>query len=70
MGNAIIVGLWARRAFPSRASSSLAAPLTMVSLKSVNKLPNTRVSIAAEKWTVRSTGVGGLISLQNRNLRR
>ena len=30
----------------------------MVSLKSVNKLPNTRVFIAAEKWMVRSTGVG------------
>ena len=70
MGNAIIVGLWARRAFPSRASSSLAAPLPMASLKSVNKLPNTRVFIAAEKWMVRSTGVGGLISLQNGNLRR
>ena len=42
----------------------------MVSLKSVNKLPNTRVFIAAEKWMVRSTGVGGLISLQNGNLRR
>ena len=42
----------------------------MVSLKSVNKLPNTRVFIAAEKWRVRSTGVGGLISLQNGNLRR
>ena len=30
----------------------------MVSVKSVNKLPNTRVFIAAEKWMVRSTGVG------------
>ena len=39
-------------------------------LKSVNKLPNTRLFIAAEKWMVRSTGVGGLISLQNGNLRR
>ena len=38
------------------------------SLKSLNKLPNTGVFIAAEKWMVRSTGVGGLISLQNRNL--
>ena len=28
------------------------------SLNSVNKLPNTRVFIAAEKWMVRSTGVG------------
>ena len=42
----------------------------MVSLKSVNKLPNTRVFIAAQKWIVRSTGVGGLISLQNGSLRR
>ena len=37
--------------------------------QSVNKLPNTRVFIAAEKWMARSTGVGGLISLQNGNLR-
>ena len=36
----------------------------------VNKLPNTRVFIAAEKWMLKSTGVGGLISLQNGNLRR
>ena len=42
----------------------------MVSLKSVNKLPNTRVFIAGEKWMVSGTGVGGLISLQNGNLRR
>ena len=42
----------------------------MASLKSLNKLANTRVFIAAEKWMVRSTGVGGLISLQNGNLRR
>ena len=28
-----------------------------------------RVFIAAEKWMVRTTGVGGLISLQNGNLR-
>ena len=42
----------------------------IVSLKSVNKLPNTRVFIAAEKWMVRSTGVGGLISPQIGNLRR
>ena len=39
----------------------------MVSLKSVNKLP--RVFIAAEKWMVRSTGVGAPISLQNVDLR-
>ena len=48
-------------------------PLRMwwqLSLKSLNKLPNTRVFIAAEKWMVRSTGVGGLISLQNGNLQR
>ena len=38
--------------------------------KSVNKLPNTRVFTATEKWMVRSTGVDGLISLQNGNLRR
>ena len=31
----------------------------LASLKSLNKLPNTRVFIAAEKWMVRSTGVGG-----------
>ena len=42
----------------------------MASLKSLYKLPNTRVFIAAEKWMVRSTGVGGLISPQNGNLRR
>ena len=42
----------------------------IVSLKSLNKLPNTRVFIAAEKWMVGSSGVGGLISLQNGNLRR
>ena len=70
VGNAIIVGLWAGRAFPSRASSTLAVPLPMASLKSVNILQNTRIFIAAEKWMVRSNGVGGLISLQNRNLRR
>ena len=38
-------------------------------IKSANKLPNARGFIAAEKWMVRSTGVGSLISLQNRNLR-
>ena len=32
----------------------------MISLKSVNKFPNTKVFIAGEKWMVRSTGVGGL----------
>ena len=42
----------------------------MASLKSLNKLPNTRFFIAAEKWMVRSTGVGGLICCQNGNLRR
>ena len=40
-----------------------------VSLKSANKLPNARVSMQLKKWMVRSTGVGSLISLQNRNLR-
>ena len=33
------------------------------------ELPNTRVFIAAEKWMVGRTAVGGLISLQNGNLR-
>ena len=33
----------------------------MANLKSVNKLPSTRVVIAIEKWMVRSTGVGGVI---------
>ena len=51
------------------AQQPIARVNVMVSLKSVTKLPNTRVFIAAEKWMVRSTGVGGL-SLQNRNLRR
>ena len=37
----------------------------IVSLKSLNKFPNTKVFIAAEKWMVGSTGVGGLISLRN-----
>ena len=37
----------------------------MSSLKTLNKLPSTRAFSAAEKWTVRSTGVGGLISPQN-----
>ena len=41
----------------------------MGSLKSVNKLPNIRAFIAAGKRMVRSTEVGGLISLQNGNLR-
>ena len=36
----------------------------------MNKLLNKRFLIAAEKWMVRSTGVGGFISLQNGNLRR
>ena len=31
----------------------------MSSLKTLNKLPSTRAFSAAEKWTVRSTGVGG-----------
>ena len=41
----------------------------IVSLKSLNNFPNTRVFIAAEKCMVGSTGVGGLISLRNGNLR-
>ena len=36
----------------------------------MNKLPNRRFFIAAEKWMVRSIGVGGFVSLQNGNLRR
>ena len=36
--------------------------------KNMNKLPNTRVFIAAEKWMVRSTGVGDVISHQNRDV--
>ena len=40
------------------------------SLKSLNKLPNTRAFSAAEKWMVRSTGVVGSISPHNGNLRR
>ena len=43
----------------------------MSSLKTLNKLPtSTRAFSAAEKWTVRGTGVIGFISPQNRNLRR
>ena len=42
----------------------------MASLNSLNKLPNTGIFIVAEKWMVRSTGVGGFISPQNENLRR
>ena len=38
--------------------------------KSLNKLQNARDFTAAEKWMVRSPGVGGFISLQNGNLRR
>ena len=34
----------------------------MSSLKTLNKLLSTRAFSAAEKWTVRSTGVGGYIS--------
>ena len=42
----------------------------MTSLKSSNKLPSSRTFSAAEKWIFRSTGVGGLISPKNGNLRR
>ena len=42
----------------------------MSSLKRLNKLPSARAFSAAEKWTVRSTEVGGFISSQNGNLRR
>ena len=43
----------------------------MSSLKTLNKLPtSTRAFSAAEKWTVRGTGVIGFISPQNGNLRR
>ena len=40
----------------------------MANLKSLNKLPNTRVFIAAEKWMVRSSGVSGFIPTQNGKL--
>ena len=36
----------------------------MANLSNFNKFLNTRAFSAAEKWTVRSTGVGGLISPQ------
>ena len=42
----------------------------MASLKSLNKLPSARAFSAAEKWRLRSTGVGGFISSENGNLRR
>ena len=42
----------------------------MAKLKSLDKLLSTTVFIAAEKWMVRSTGVGGFISLKNGNLGR
>ena len=42
----------------------------MSSLRSLNKLPNTRALSAAKKWMVRSTGVVGSISPHNGNLRR
>ena len=42
----------------------------MSSLKTLNKLPRKRAFSAGEKWTVRSTGVGGFISPENGNLRR
>ena len=38
-------------------------------LVSLNKLPSTRVFIAAEKWTVRSTGVGGFFPPKKRTSR-
>ena len=41
----------------------------MSSLKTLNKLPSTRAFSAAEKWTVRGTGVGGFVSPPNGNLR-
>ena len=54
--------------YPQMANFPLANEMS--SLKSLNKLPSTRAFSAAEKWTVRSTGVGGFISPQNGNLRR
>ena len=42
----------------------------MSSLKTLNKLPSKRAFSVAEKWTVRSTGVGGFISPENGNLPR
>ena len=47
--------------FSLSSTAKTALANVMVSLKSVNKLP--RVFSAAEKWMVRSTAVGGLISL-------
>ena len=40
----------------------------MSSLKTLNKLTSKRALSAAEKWTVRGTGVGGFVSPQNGNL--
>ena len=42
----------------------------MSTLKTLNKLLSTRAFNTAEKWTVKSTGVGGFISPQHGNLRR
>ena len=39
----------------------------MANLSNLNKLPNTRVFVAAENWSV-ETGVGGFISRQDRSL--
>ena len=51
--------------FSSSLSPSGKLPVRRSSLKTLNKLPSTRAFSAAEKWTVRSTGVGGRISPQN-----
>ena len=39
-------------------------------VRRLNNLARTKVSIAAGKWMVKSTEVGGFISTQNGNLRR
>ena len=48
-----------------RAANFLCA-IVMSSLKGLNRLPSIKAFSAAEKWTVRSTGVGGFISPQKR----
>ena len=45
--------------FSSSLSPSGKLPVRRSSLKTLNKLPSTRAFSAAEKWTVRSNGVGG-----------
>ena len=49
--------------FSSSLSPSGKLPVRRSSLKTLNKLPSTRAFSAAEKWTVRSTGVSVYIFL-------